>query len=89
MTDDESHKGDVVYEHLQRFIRAGRTDDIDKLMAVAERIEVDLLLGDLPAPQRQFLRAGLYYINHMLRERGHAPKYNVLRELGDALKDET
>ena len=88
MTDDESRKGEVVYEHLQRFIRAGKAEPTDTLLAAVERLEVDILLADLPSPQRHLLRAGLDYLRYALRERGATPKYDVLRELNAALKDE-
>jgi hypothetical protein len=88
MTDDESRKGDPIYEHLQRFLRAGKADSVDTLLAAMERIEVDLLLADMPSSQRHLMRAGLDYLRFMLRERGAAPKYDVLRELNTALKDE-
>jgi len=88
MADDDSRIGEPIYEHLQRFIRAGKADSVEALLAAAERIEVDLLLADMPSSPRHFLRAGLDYLRYMLRERGAAPKYDVLRELNAALKDD-
>ena len=88
MTDDETRKGDPIYEYLQRFVRAGKADSVDALLAACERIEVDLLLADMPSAQRHLMRAGLDYLRYALRERGASPKFDVLRELNTALKDE-
>jgi hypothetical protein len=89
MTDElDERRIEAVREHLQHFMRAGRTDNVAVVKEAAERLEIEVMVEHLPAAERRLLAAAADFLWYCAEQRGGESRRSVLDMLARALSEE-